>query len=115
MIQPPLGPPTVQLALTLIDRRIEQYKTLGYSRELMLQQMLVARLPLDALRTRFPEFPEGIFRHPENPTQPTRRELTAPGRAPVLPSVANPSVDHANQQAVMAAEGISFQYVPLIQ
>ena len=115
VIQPPVEPPTVQLALTLIDRRIAQYKTLGYSRELMLQQMLVARLPLDALRARFPEFPEGQFRHPESPTKATHRELSAPRRAPVLPPVANPSVDHANQQAVMAAEGISFQYVPLIQ
>src|ERR1700733_12727354 len=104
VIPPPAERPTVQLALTLIDRRIEQYKTLGYSRELMLQQMLVARFSLDALRVRFPEFPEGRFRHPESPAQPARRELSAPSRATVLPSVANPSVDHANQQAVMAAE-----------
>jgi hypothetical protein len=142
---------TQDLAGTLIDRRIETYTDLGFSRERMLQQMLVARLSLEALRTRFPEFPAETFQHPNRPTKPapgpsptgnftasmnghrptdrnplqivktsarvkTLKKDRPSSSAPIaLPSVANPSIDHANQQAATAAEGISFQYVPLIQ
>jgi hypothetical protein len=149
------------LAATLIDQRIETYTTLGFTRERMLQQMLVAKLPIEPLRNRFPEFPDAAFRHPESPIKiravkpgfsvtksvasktmastdslgeiktPTafdthaaintpaiintaKRRSSSPGQI-ALPPVADPSIDHANQQAATAAEGISFQYVPLIQ
>jgi hypothetical protein len=141
--QNPVAPYASKLADTLIDRRIQQYTDLGFSRERMLQQMLAARLPLDSLRARFPEFPAIAFRHPEQPTKPSSLHLhslqqpaangaraggehppnnsiapnnfSALARVTALPSVATRSIDHANQQAVTAAEGISFQYVPLIQ
>jgi len=134
------------LAATLIDRRLEQYEELGFSRERMLQQMLAARLPIEPLRARFPEFPESAFRHPADasvviaslrspasvadlPARPcagVRHSVShacskaTPASAPLAPpipspSVAAPSVDRAIQKAVTAAEGISFQYVPLIQ
>ena len=152
---PKIGPDTLpipnfpaavpaNLAATLIDRRIEQYQELGFSRERMLQQMLAARLPIEPLRARFPEFPKSAFRHPSDASVATE-SLRSPaplsdrpgllsGRSPACgspcstvapalgprspipsPSVAAPSVDRAISKAVSAAEGISFQYVPLIQ
>jgi hypothetical protein len=112
----PISPVAVpaNLAATLIDRRLEQYQELGFSRERMLQQMLTARLPLEPLRARFPEFPASAFRHPEPAASPVQPKAPLARPTP-LPSVATPSVDHAITQAVTAAEGISFQYVPLIQ
>jgi hypothetical protein len=108
-------PHVLSLGAILIDRRIEQYRRLGCSRELMLQEMLAAGLPLDTLKARFPEFPDSRFRRPENtPSHISPRPATMPP-----PSVANPTVDHANHPTVIgqvtAAEGISFQYLPLIQ
>jgi hypothetical protein len=119
--QSPVAPCASKLANTLIDRRIQQYTDLGFSRERMLQQMLAARLPLDSLRARFPEFPETAFRHLESPVKSTpthlvaHKNFAAPAPVPALLSVARPTVDHAIRHAVTAAEGISFQYVPLIQ
>lgn len=108
-------PHVLSLGAILIDRRIEQYRRLGCSRELMLQEMLAAGLPLDTLKAQFPEFPDSRFRRPENtPSHISPRPATMPP-----PSVANPTVDHANHPTVIgqvtAAEGISFQYLPLIQ
>jgi len=125
---------TNNLAATLIDRRLEQYQELGFSRERMLQQMLAARLPVEPLRARFPEFPESAFRHPSCDGRADRTTLAAvPSEAspaslripaslaaqPGLLSGRSPAcgspVDRAIDKAVTAAEGISFQYVPLIQ
>jgi hypothetical protein len=103
------------LAADIIDRRIRQYTQLQFSRERMLQQLLAARLPIEPLRARFPEFPETAFQRAPIPTSPTPSALKALSALTRLPSVAPPSVDHATAQAVTAAEGISFQYVPLIQ
>ncbi len=97
----------------LIDRRIAQYAEQQLSREQTLERLLAARWPLDQLRARFPEFPESSFQHP-SPSKPS----PSPGSvspSSVSPSIANPSVDRAIKQAVTAVEGISFQYVPLIQ
>jgi len=106
------------LGVPLIDRRIEEYSKQNLSRQSILEQLLAVGWPLDQLRPRFPEFPEAMFRYPQNlspslarlpaPTLPTNTRFT-------LPSVANPSVDRATANAVTVAEGISFQYVPLIQ
>jgi Plasmid encoded RepA protein len=113
---PPVAAPAT-LRVALIDRRIEAYIKQQLSRRAILEHLLAARWPLEQLRPRFPEFPEAAFRHPEipapvagpaAPTQPISPRSS-------LPSVANPFVDHALQKAVTAAEGISFQYVPLIQ
>jgi hypothetical protein len=108
-------PHVLSLGAILIDRRIEQYRRLGCSRELMLQEMLAAGLPLDTLKARFPEFPDSRFRRPEN----THSHISPRPATMPPPSVANPTVDHANHPTVIgqvtAAEGISFQYLPLIQ
>jgi hypothetical protein len=103
--------------VSLIDRRIEEYNKQKLSRQAILENLLVARWPLDQLRARFPEFPDSVFCY-SNPAQPAAKPLAQPrpiSTAFALPSVANPSVDHAFTKAVAAAEGISFQYVPLIQ
>jgi len=111
---PPAGerlqPAAAPISASLIDRRIRQYVDDGLARPAILEQLLAARWPLAQLKPRFPEFPDAVFRHPEqqSPTSP-------PAPATRLPSVAAPSVDRATQKAVTAAEGISFQYVPLIQ
>jgi hypothetical protein len=118
MAPPKFSSPTVaprSLAADIIDRRIHQYTQLQFSRERMLQQLLAARLPIEPLRARFPEFPETAFQRAPIATSPTPSVLKAPPASTRLPSVAPPSVDHATAKAVTAAEGISFQYVPLIQ
>jgi hypothetical protein len=107
--------PTPRLAL--IDRHIERYAAMNFSRERMLNQLLAARWPLDQLRPRFPEFPDTAFRHAEHAIQsPTVVIPTRPASAPSLPSVpTSQSFGRALATATPGAEGISFQYVPLIQ
>jgi hypothetical protein len=95
----------------LIDRRIAQYESRGLNRGAILEQLLAARWPLEQLTQRFPEFPNSTFSYPPAPAPNPPVSLAAK----VLPSVANPSIDRATVNAVSAAEGISFQYVPLIQ
>jgi hypothetical protein len=102
----------------LIDRRIQQYTDQHLPRDSILEQLLAARWPLDQLRPRFAEFPESAFRYPDVPTHSPPAALPPPTRATTilpLPSAPTPSVDRAINKAVSAAEGISFQYVPLIQ
>jgi hypothetical protein len=95
---------------SLIDRRIAQYQSRGLNRYAILEQLLAARWPLEQLKSRFPEIEEGAFRYPPQP-------VTAPEASPksALPSVPTTNIDRAKLNAVSAAEGISFQYVPLIQ
>jgi len=102
------------LAATLIDRRLEQYRELGFSRERMLQQMLAAHLPLDPLRARFPEFPASAFRYPDRPSRQVT-QIAVPAMSQASPSVSIRPASRALAQAVSVVEGISFQYVPLIQ
>jgi hypothetical protein len=122
-------------AAALVRRRIALYQELGFTRERMLQQMLAARLSLAALRAEFSEFPDNVFRHPDGPvgvvsaTRSARAKNVA-GAAQsgggesidstrLTASVADAGrkalVDRVVTKAVTAAEGISFQYVPLIQ
>ena len=142
---PPLEPAAATRNPSLIDRRIRQYADQQLSREQILERLLAARWPLDKLKARFPEFPESAFRHPitdsgdpdvvesgaghlhtpapANPhaarpaTGTTRSTAPAnpPSAAKVSPPTVHPSVDRAIKQAESAVEGISFQYVPLIQ
>ena len=127
---PQLDSPRVKASI--IDRRIAQYESRGLSRAAILEQLLAARWPLDQLKSRFSEFPDTAFRHPDIPP-PVARIIPAP----VLPSVPSertttrsvgerpeggPELVRGvrreapnNLNAVSAAEGISFQYVPLIQ
>jgi len=133
-----------------IDTRIEQLSALGFSRDRILQQLVTARLPIDALRARFPDQAEHAFQAPKPaelrrsrtrptpastslsalpsaPSQPPRTEagrastpanasalverLRVPAVVPAATSAVSPTqsvIDHA-------VEGLSFQYVPLIQ
>jgi hypothetical protein len=138
---PQLESPRVKASI--IDRRIEKYASEGLTRAAILEQLLAARWPLDQLRPRFPEMEEGAFQHPSPSGRADRPSLDSPGTAnqrrdsdspsgrrasvgisytnsqptasKVLPSVPTPNIDRAKLNAVSAAEGISFQYVPLIQ
>jgi hypothetical protein len=100
--------------LSLIDRRIQQYADQNLARDAILERLLATGWPLEQLRPRFPEFPASAFCRPEPPSK-----LLAASPQPLpkssLPSVAKPSIDRAPDQAATVAEGISFQYVPLIQ
>ena len=98
---------------SIVDRRIEKYASQGLTRAAILEQLLAARWPLEQLKSRFSDFPDGSFVYPD-------QSLVAPARQDakpdlLLPSVSKTSIDRANINAVSAAEGISFQYVPLIQ
>jgi hypothetical protein len=133
-------PVAAALRASLIDRRIQQYADQQLSRQAILERLLAARWPLEQLKARFPDFADSKFCYPDNPTTLTPSSSKAPpastglpaalrspaslavqpgllsGRSPPCGSpVAPPSVDRALAQAVTAAEGISFQYVPLIQ
>jgi hypothetical protein len=106
-----LQPAAARFGASIIDRRIRQYLDQGLARQAILEQLLAAGWPLEQLRPRFPEFSDAAFRYPE-----VRTPASAPpSTATTLPSVATPSVDRAINKAVSVAEGISFQYVPLIQ
>lgn len=134
------APPT---RASLIDRRIAQYESRGLDRVAILEQLLAARWPLEQLKSRFPEVEEGAFRYPPPSGRADRPSLDSPGTAnqrrdsdspsgrdasvgisytnsqravsKALPSVPTTNIDRAKLNAVSAAEGISFQYVPLIQ
>jgi hypothetical protein len=109
----------VGFGAALIDRRIRQYASQGHSRQAILDQLLAARWPVEQLRTRFPEFPANAFIASDSPhgLSSVGPSCTKPNSPPVKvsPSVATQLVDRAVNKAVTAAEGISFQYVPLIQ
>jgi hypothetical protein len=122
-----MQPVAAVLKTSLIDRRIQEYADQALSRPDILERLLAARWPIEQLKSRFAEFPESAFRYPEVAAKPAlaSARVITPSRA--MPSVAPPAtlrnpasraappVDHAVNQAVTAAEGISFQYVPLIQ
>jgi hypothetical protein len=97
---------------SLIDRRIQEYATSGLSRQSILEKLLATRWPLDQLRPRFPEAEEGAFRYPE---MPANGPPVLPTTSKTSPSGSVTPVDRAKIDAVSAPDGISFQYVPLIQ
>lgn len=116
---PKLDSPRVKASI--IDRRIEKYASQGLSRAAILEQLLGARWPLEQLKSRFSEFPDTAFRHPEVET-PIARAIPTPGLSSVSSTQGGPKLDRGvrreepnNITAVSAVEGISFQYVPLIQ
>jgi hypothetical protein len=111
-INPPVPPTAASFGPSLIDRRITQYQDQGLSRQIILENLLAARWPIEQLRPRFPEFPDSAFQRRDTDSPPEHE----PSPKSTLPSVvATQSVDRAINKAVSAAEGISFQYVPLIQ
>jgi len=103
-------PVAATMGVCIIDRRIQQYTEQGLTRATVLEQLLAARWPLEQLKPRFPELPDSAFQYPKQP-----KPSSPPAVSKVSPSVATPSVDRAINKAVSVAEGISFQYVPLIQ
>jgi Plasmid encoded RepA protein len=107
---PQLVSPTVA-RLSIIDRRITQCTSQGLSRAATLGQLLAARWPLEQLRSRFSEFPESAFRYPEVPAV----AAAASSAPPTVRAVPAKALEPAKNTAVTGAEGISFQYVPLIQ
>jgi hypothetical protein len=131
--EPPVAEPPVPLGPSLVDRRIKAYESQGLSRPEILEKLLAARWPLQDLRTRFPESPATAFEQalassPSSAPSATTSASPAAATARAVPTRsgqsvrANPvirspalggPVDRAVKQAV--AEGISFQYVPLIQ
>lgn len=126
--------PDIEATAALIDQRISKYAALGYSREQTLRQLVSARLPAQLLRARFPEFPDNAFGAIES-SSPNPSAAGNPKRNSVRPDVGStpssslkplfgdvtPSrpqtqpVVTLNQPAITLEEGISFQYVPLIQ
>lgn len=113
--EPPAAHPPATPGLSLIDRRIKAYESQGLCRAQILEQLVAARWPIEPLKARFPEFPVAAF----EPIAATSPPSSSPPK--VLPAAATRSVsrdtgtavERAVKQAV--AEGISFQYVPLIQ
>jgi Plasmid encoded RepA protein len=116
-VRPPEKPPLVSAAdigRSIIDRHIQRYVDQEIPRPIILSKLLEARWPFEQLRPRFPDFPESAFKFPEGSKKPTA--LSAPVRSPASPSVPPPpALSRTLDRAVTAAEGISFQYVPLIQ
>jgi hypothetical protein len=120
-----------QARVSIIDRRIAKYESEGLSRARILEQLLAARWPLEQLKSRFSEFPDSAFVHPAQPSaaQPIARrdrtEVATPantagtGVAKGLRSASTQVLERAKNPALSAADaavnGISFQYVPLIQ
>jgi len=111
----PAQPATATPRAALIDRRIQPYLDQQIPRPSILELLLAARWPLEQLKARFPEFPDTAFCYPTPPASsvPTLPALT---RSTLLPSAPTPpSTSRVLANAVPVAEGISFQYVPLIQ
>jgi hypothetical protein len=109
----PEGPAPAPFGASLIDRRIQEYAAQGLARQSILERLLATQWPLEQLRPRFPEFQDSVFSYPALPASIPTFQAPAPSIA--LPSASNTSIDRAKLNAVTAAEGISFQYVPLIQ
>ena len=109
----PEQPATATPRAALIDRRIQQYLDQQIPRPSILELLLAARWPLEQLKPRFPEFSDTAFCYPSEPAPPA---TPAPTRSSASPSAPTPpSTSRVLANAVPVAEGISFQYVPLIQ
>ncbi len=112
-----LVPVTAPARAALIDRRLQQLADSGLDRAQILEQLLAARWPIEQLKARFPEMPADAFRYPEPPAAVTATARAQKSPSPVSPSAPTqtPTKTPAWTNPVSAAEGISFQYVPLIQ
>jgi Plasmid encoded RepA protein len=99
----------------ILDSRIAKFESQGLNRAKILEQLLAARWPIDQIRERFTEFPNSAFAYPQTEITPAPASMPGPNASKVLPSASTPVIDRATVNAVSAAEGISFQYVPLIQ
>lgn len=115
---------TATVGQSIIDRHIQRYLDQGIPRPDILDKLLAARWPIEQLKARFPDFPESAFSYPAGkgggaPTSTsiqTTTTKTTSHRAALPPSVPIPqAMQRVLDNAVTGTEGISFQYVPLIQ
>ena len=93
--------------VSTLDQRIAKFRSAGVNRELALKLLLNSGISPEELRPRFPELPAAAFsRGP--------RKIAPPLSEPVEPKAKSSSV-RLGLGPVSVEEGISFQYVPLIQ
>lgn len=105
-----------------LDRAVRLYAEIGLSAERTIGQLLRAGYSPAMVRAQFPDAPEQLFRVPSIPTTQTPA-LTAmrPAQDIARQVIANTQAREARaateHSAVSneSAEGVSFQYVPLIQ
>ena len=93
--------------LSTLDQRIANFRNTGVKRELALKLLLNSGFPAEELKLRFPEFPDTAFARGPRKIAPSMREpvaLTPPAKQV-----------RTVKGGVSTEEGISFQYVPLIQ
>jgi len=112
---------------TQIEKACRLYAELGFSIERIAAQLVRSGYPVDLIRARFPQLPANAFPEPPVPRglhRPRQTALSAP--APIsalLPrftasAAANATAATALQPLIgplALSQGISFQYVPLIQ
>jgi hypothetical protein len=92
-----------------VDQRIAKLQNTGVTRALALKLLLNSGIPAEELKPRFPEFPEAAFaRSPRKVEQSIIEPIVS------TPAAKPERMANANG-AVSTEEGISFQYVPLIQ
>jgi hypothetical protein len=91
-----------------LDQKIAKFLGVGVRRELALRLLLNSGVPVSELKPRFPEFADSAFDRGPRKAEPAveLRPIAAATKAPNVRVSLGP---------VSAEEGISFQYVPLIQ
>lgn len=124
--------PAANHGRSILARRIERYADEHLSRDAILDRLLAARWPLEQLKDHFPEFSASRFHYPDSSAGRNQAVATPPSKSPTtqaittttdlhraathLPSIPTPpAIKRVLDNAVTGAEGISFQYVPLIQ
>jgi hypothetical protein len=108
-----------------IDKACRLYSELGFSAERIAAQLIRSGYPDELVRARFSQLPASAFPEPIISRVRARRARQALGNAPApIPALlARPGTASAERitpppppdAAVSRAQGISFQYVPLIQ
>lgn len=119
-----------------LEKSIRLYKEMGFSSELMLSQLVVAGHSLEVLRERFPDLPASAFPQLElikpralslrplpisDRVEPTRAGQPSTNMIAASPagiahwSQSQTATIRSSESTDPKSDGISFQYVPLIQ
>jgi hypothetical protein len=105
-----------------LDRAVRLYAEIGLSPERTIGQLLRAGYPIAMVRARFPDAAQHLFLVPGDPYPHSVRAATAlrPAQQIALDVLAGATSEHPSTAAVPheageRCEGVSFQYVPLIQ
>jgi hypothetical protein len=115
-----------------LDRAVRLYAEIGLSPERMIGQLLRAGFPIGMVQARFPQAPENLFAVPSEPHADrltrcapggvARPQSPAPAQQIVqqvlahsIPSAPTCSTAIAREESSAPPDGVSFQYVPLIQ